>query len=347
MDWVVEVEDLVRVFRTHQRREGLLGAITDLFRQERHDIQALAGITFKVRPAECVALLGPNGAGKSTLVKILAGVLYPTRGSVRVDGLNPWRDRHRHRHVIGVMFGHRSALWWNIPVLESLRFLADIYAVGPRDYKYTLDELCELLELTPLLRLPPRELSLGQRMRCELAASLIHRPRLLLLDEPTIGLDIIAKIRIRAHLKELADKGNSTVLLSSHDLLEVEGLASRTLVLDEGRVVFDGTMEELRARCDGAISHVSVYLAEAASQGLRAVLSQHAELEWNAVEPWVLRFKSEQGCLLPLLRTLVERSSVRDIRVEQASIEEVIFSLYGHGLRKGPRENAKTGESNP
>lgn len=336
MDVAIEVTDLTRVFYTRERREGLWGAIQDLFFPRRsRPVFALNGLNLTVPSGQCVGLLGPNGAGKSTLIKILAGVLYPTHGEVRVNGLDPWKDRYHHRRSIGVLFGHRSQLWWNIPVSESLRFLAEIYGVERGEFRRTLARLRELLDLDPLLHLPPRELSLGQRMRCELAASLIHNPPVLLLDEPTIGLDLIARIRLRSFLRDLAATGDTTILFSSHDLLDVEGVASRIVVLDRGQILFDGTLNELRARYTDFTARVTVYLDEPASRSLRDELSRYGDLDWDSNEPWVLKAKVKN--VLQFVQELTKRSTPRDVRIEQPSIEEVVLALYAN---KVPRDRA-------
>lgn len=306
-----------------------------IFPQKGCPVFALKGINLTVPIGQCVGLLGPNGAGKSTLIKILAGVLHPTQGTVRVNGLDPWRDWKRHRCSIGVLFGHRSQLWWNIPVFESLRFLAEIYGVKREEFWRTLARLQELLDLDPLLHLPPRELSLGQRMRCELAASLIHKPALLLLDEPTIGLDLLARIRLRSFLRDLVATGDSTILFSSHDLLDVEGVASRIVVLDRGQLLFYGTLDELRAKYAGFTAWVTVYLDEPASQSLRDGLSQFGELEWDPNAPWVLKAKVNH--VLQFLQELMKSSIPHDVQVEHPSIEEVVLALYGN---KVPHDRA-------
>ncbi|MFN3346623.1 MAG: ATP-binding cassette domain-containing protein, partial [Candidatus Bipolaricaulaceae bacterium] len=307
----------------------------DLFsRRETSPVFALQNVNLSIPRGQCVGLLGPNGAGKSTLIKILAGVLYPTSGSVTVNGLDPWKDRDRHRRSVGVIFGHRSQLWWNIPVSESLRFLAEIYGVNRQQFAQTLGRLCELLDLGPLLHLPPRELSLGQRMRCELVASLIHTPSVLLLDEPTIGLDLIARVRLRSFLRDLVVMQDITVLFSSHDLLDVEGVASRIVVLDRGRVIFDGTQDELRAQYSDFAAQVTVFLDEPASPSLRERLSQHGELHWDPGEPWVVRCKVHDASRF--VQELMSICSPRDIRIEQPSIEEIVLALYKKAAHERP-----------
>ncbi|MFN7147032.1 MAG: ATP-binding cassette domain-containing protein, partial [Myxococcota bacterium] len=249
-------EGLTRTFRTFDRSRGLLGALRDLVRVDHTERVAVAGLDFRVDAGETVALIGPNGAGKSTTVKMLTGILKPTAGRLRANGLDPWADRPRHVRQLGVVFGQRTQLWWDLAVIEAFDLLAAMFDVPGPVYEARLRHFDEVLGIGPLLRTPVRQLSLGERMRCELAGALLHAPRFLLLDEPTIGLDVAVKLRLRAFLAELRDKGDTTLLLTTHDLADVTALCPRVLLLAEGRLLHDGPLDDLTARLGGRRSLV-------------------------------------------------------------------------------------------
>ncbi len=248
---VIEARGLVKEFCKHRSRPGLAGALLDLLSRRMETVRAVDGIDLVVRPGEVVGYIGPNGAGKSTTIKMLTGILVPTSGTLRVNGMVPWRDRQRFCRTIGVVFGQRSQLWWDIAVRESFRLLQRIYRVAEEDYRRQVGMLAEVLELADLMDVPVRKLSLGQRMRCELAAALIHNPPLLFLDEPTIGLDVTVKLRIRQFLRELNARHGTTILLTTHDLGDIQALCQRAVIIDRGRIVYDGSLEALRQAVPG------------------------------------------------------------------------------------------------
>ena len=242
----VEVQELVKHFRTFERREGLWGALQNLVVREYKTVAAVDRISFEIRPGEMVGYIGPNGAGKSTTIKMLAGILVPTAGRVRSNGFEPFRERSRYTRTIGAVFGQRTQLWWDIAVVESFRLLKKIYGVSDADYAARMREFNDVLEIERYLHTPVRKLSLGERMRCDMAAALLHNPPLLFLDEPTIGLDIVAKENIRAFLKRVNRQYGTTVLLTTHDLSDIEELCPRLMIIDHGRLLFDGGLAELK-----------------------------------------------------------------------------------------------------
>lgn len=243
---MIEVENLCKTFRVARREAGFREAVKALFHREYEIIHALDGISFHIDEGEMVGYIGPNGAGKSSTIKILSGILTPDSGLCRVGGRIPWKERTRHVRDIGVVFGQRSQLWWDVPVTDSFELLKEIYSVPPAVYKRNVEELTELLDLKQLLRTPARQLSLGQRMRCEIAASLLHDPKILFLDEPTIGLDAVSKLAVREFIKKRNQERGTTVILTTHDMQDIEALASRILLIGKGRILLDGGLEDIR-----------------------------------------------------------------------------------------------------
>ncbi|MDU5949703.1 MAG: ABC transporter ATP-binding protein, partial [Paenibacillus macerans] len=244
----IEVRDLRKTFKVQKNREGLKGAFLDLFKREYNEVAAVKDISFQIPEGEICGYIGENGAGKSTTIKMLTGILVPTSGHLKVGGFVPYEEREKFVQHIGVVFGQRSQLWWDIGVIESFELLRKVYRVPQADYKKRLDELVERLQLQELLNRPVRKLSLGQRMRCELVAALLHNPSIVFLDEPTIGLDIVVKSEIRDFLKDMNREHGTTILLTTHDLQDIEALCSRVIMLDDGRIIYDGGLEELKNR---------------------------------------------------------------------------------------------------
>src|SRR5262245_21206414 len=245
---IIRVRDLVKEFRTAKRQPGLLGGLRTLLTTEQVVTRAVDGVGFDVEEGELVGYLGPNGAGKSTTIKMLTGILVPTSGEVEVAGLVPWRERERNALRIGVVFGQRSALWWDLPVVESLKLTRKMYRVPDAVYRRNLDRFDDLLGLGEFLHTPVRQLSLGQKMRADLAAAMLYEPRIVYLDEPTVGLDVLAKERIRGFVEQLNRTSRATVILTTHDMSDVERLCRRVVVIDHGRVIYDGSVARLKAQ---------------------------------------------------------------------------------------------------
>ncbi|MDD5897018.1 MAG: ABC transporter ATP-binding protein [Clostridia bacterium] len=244
---MIQVHHLCKTYRVSRREGGLKQAIKALGRRQTQEIRALDDLSFTIGDGEIVGYIGPNGAGKSSTIKVLSGILVPDSGQCLVNGRIPWKQRRQHVAEIGVVFGQRSQLWWDVPVTDSFSLLKDIYRVEDNRYCRNVEELTELLDLGDLLRTPARQLSLGQRMRCEIAASLLHNPRVLFLDEPTIGLDAVSKLAVRSFIQQLNRTHGITVLLTTHDMQDIEALATRILLIGHGRLLLDGSFDDVRA----------------------------------------------------------------------------------------------------
>lgn len=243
---MIEMRHVSKTYRVAKRSAGFKEACWQLLHREYEEIRALDDVSFTIGDGEIVSYMGPNGAGKSSTIKILSGILTPDCGHCIIDGLIPWKDRMKHVAGIGVVFGQRSQLWWDIPVIDSFELLKDIYRVDLQQYRRNLEELTVLLNLEELLKTPTRQLSLGQRMRCEIAASLIHNPRILFLDEPTIGLDAVSKLAVRDFVKKQNREHGTTVILTTHDMQDIAALAERVILIGRGRILLDGTLDDIR-----------------------------------------------------------------------------------------------------
>jgi len=324
---VVAVRDLVKEFRRFRRREGLGGALKDLVSRRYESVRAVDGVSFSIEAGERIGYIGPNGAGKSTTIKMLTGILTPTSGEIASMGLVPWRDRKKYVRRIGVVFGQRTQLWWDLAVIESFRLLLQIYEVPKALGEERLKQLRGILDLDEFLHTPVRKLSLGQRMRADLAASLLHGPELLFLDEPTIGLDLVAKDAIRAFLRSVNEKFGTTILLTTHDLRDIELLAERVMVIDGGRIVYDGSLERLKDEA-GEESTAEIELAEPVADGTLqrllpgVVFTRASDVRWSA------RFKKSEIPAAEVLARIVGAAKVADIALPEPSIEVVIRKIY-------------------
>lgn len=244
---MITMEHVCKSYKIAKRNAGFGAACKAFFHREYEVIHALHDVSFTIQDGEMVGYIGPNGAGKSSTIKILSGILTPDSGTVLVDGITPQGNRIRHVREIGVVFGQRSQLWWDVPVIDSFELLKDIYSIPEKTYRQSVDELTELLSLSELLRSPTRQLSLGQRMRCEIAASLLHRPRILFLDEPTIGLDAVSKLAVRDFILKQNETHGTTVILTTHDMQDIEALTNRIILIGKGKILMDGTLAEMKA----------------------------------------------------------------------------------------------------
>jgi ABC-2 type transport system ATP-binding protein len=320
----IAVENLVKTFRVAERAPGLLGALRGVIARQMREVRALNGVSFSIEAGEVVGYIGPNGAGKSTTIKILSGILVPDSGRCEVLGLTPWKQRTTHVSRVGAVFGQRTQLWWDLPVIESFDLLRDIYRIDPGLYHSNRDELVALLGIEPLLNTPVRQLSLGQRMRADLAAALLHSPPLLFLDEPTIGLDAPAKMAVRDFILRLGRERGITVLLTTHDMDDIEALCSRVLLINHGRILSDGTLAALRERVTKE-RHLIIDLADPE----RAICDPDAREIRREGSRVYLRFHPDRISPAELIGRIAAQHPVRDLFVENPPIEEVIAQAYG------------------
>lgn len=321
------VEDLSKSYRIVERDPGAWGALRGLFRRRYRTVEALKSIGFSLERGELLGFIGPNGAGKSTTIKILSGILEPDGGRCEVNGLTPWQDRIDHVARIGVVFGQRTQLWWDLPVIEGFDLLRDIYGIAQAGYSRTRDEMIGLMRLERLLDQPVRQLSLGQRMRCEIAAAMLHRPSILFLDEPTIGLDAPSKLAVREFVKTLNRERGVTVILTTHDMHDIEALAERVIVIGNGVILADTSFDSLRAQVLTDRRLFVDFAGEAPALAIPGVEICHRE--GNSLE---LSFDPRAVPAPELIGRLSAEHELLDFHVEQPQIEEVIARFYSlHG----------------
>ena len=327
-DVPIYVHELSKHFRSFQRREGLWGSIQNLFVRDYRTVAAVDRVSFSIGRGEMVGYIGPNGAGKSTSIKMLTGILVPTSGEIRVNGFVPFRQRTQYVKTIGAVFGQRAQLWWDIAVVESFKLLRRIYDVSQRDFDARMERFDEILGIRDYLHTPVRKLSLGERMRCDLAAALLHNPPLLFLDEPTIGLDVVAKDHIRQFLRSINREFRTTVLLTTHDLDDIEELCRRIMIIDHGRVLYDGPLEDLKQRLLRT-KQVKFALKDRAQVARVSAFSRDGlELEQVDELTYRIRFDRAKVATADLIRQILGAVEVRDLLIEDEPIEEIVKRIY-------------------
>ncbi len=324
---IISVRNLSKHFKVFKHHRGTLGAVRNLFARQHKIVRAVDQISFEIEPGELVGYIGPNGAGKSTTIKMLTGLLVPTSGELRVNNLVPWKERQTYVLGVGAVFGQRTTLWWDLPVIESLSLLQHIYKIPSERFEANLREFRTTLELDPFLNTPVRALSLGQRMRADLCAALLHEPELLFLDEPTIGLDVVAKERIRKFIQEINHQRDTTVILTTHDLSDVEKLCKRVMIIDHGNLLYDGTLISLKDRFSKN-RELLVEFAEAYDQPT----VDCAQISSKAGLRITYRFSRDDISASELIGRLSARYRIRDLQVREPEIEETIRRIYEERL---------------
>ncbi|MBN1878317.1 MAG: ATP-binding cassette domain-containing protein [Anaerolineae bacterium] len=329
----ITVDTLSKIFMTTEKQSGLGNSVRALFRPTRREVTAVKAITFAVDTGERLAFIGPNGAGKSTTIKMLTGILYPTSGIAQVLGQTPWKERQSLAYQIGAVFGQKSQLWYHLPPADSFDLLAHIYELKPEVYRERLAYLVDLFEIGDYLHQPVRKLSLGQRMRCEIAASLLHRPRILFLDEPTIGLDVVVKQRIRDLILELNEREGVTIFLTSHDAGDVEVLCRRAMVINHGEIIYDGRVTELKHTYIRAKT-ISLKLGETWT-GFDMPGVQVLKHKGYGVK---LEVDTNRVSIETVMSRLLARYAIVDINVDNPPMEQIIAQIYGEpelGVKPG------------
>jgi ABC-2 type transport system ATP-binding protein len=319
---MIKFQNINKTYRVAKRQAGFGNAIKALFSREYELVRALSDVSFTIGDGEMVGYIGPNGAGKSTTIKIMCGVLTPDSGKCVINGRTPWKERVPHVREIGVVFGQRSQLWWDVPVIDSFELVRDMYKVDKKLFKNNLDELSQLLDLEELLKTPARSLSLGQRMRCEIAASLLHSPKTLFLDEPTIGLDAVSKIAVRQFIKKLNTEHGTTVILTTHDMQDIEALTERILLIGKGRILLDDSFDELKKRASERKTLVVKYSGNAPKICMGMALTEAKEERLViALDPSVLSVSDA-------IAHLAAQTELLDVSVSDITAEEMVAALY-------------------
>ena len=318
----IEVEHINKTFKVPVRSSARFGALKAFFNRKYNNIKAINDISFSIKKGEIVGYIGPNGAGKSTTIKILSGILVPDSGSVVIDKMTPWIDRKKYVSKIGVVFGQRSQLWWDIPAIDSFNLLKDIYKLEDSEYQKTLNELIELLNLKDIINIPVRQLSLGNRMKCEIAASLIHRPKILFLDEPTIGLDAVSKKIVREFIKKINKQNKVTVILTTHDMADIEALAKRIILIGKGQLLYDGSLTKLKRKYD-YLRKITVITKD------KVKLENDCVVEQNTIDDgieFIIDIRKIE--INEFIKLISSKISISDIDIDSGNIDELIVKLY-------------------
>lgn len=322
---MIEVKDLTKEFKKPIRKEGVIGMFTTLFSRKYETKVAVNHINFTINDGEIVGYIGSNGAGKSTSIKMMCGILTPTSGSVSIDGIEPNKKRRVVASKIGVVFGQKTQLWWDIPLIESFKVLKEVYQVSDSDYKERLEFLSETLGLSEFMNQPVRTLSLGQRMRADLAASWLHNPKILFLDEPTIGLDVLVKEKIRQAIKTMNQKYHTTVILTTHDMQDVEDLCSRVIMIEKGNIIYDGPLKDIKYRF-GDLRTLSIKTKE--QLNIEELNTFEDRLNYSKEEDsLILQFNADKLDIKKVIDYCFHELNAQDLKISEISIEDVVKNL--------------------
>lgn len=320
---IINVKNLSKSYKVVKRNSGFLNAIKSFFKREYKIVNAVNDVTFSIKKGEIVGYIGPNGAGKSTTIKMLSGILKPDSGSIMIDGMNPVVDRKKYVKEIGVVFGQKSQLWWDIPAIESFDLLREIYDIPSDEYNKTLDELVNLLKIEEIIKLPVRQLSLGERMKCELVASLLHNPKILFLDEPTIGLDAVSKVIVRDFIKKINMDKKVTVILTSHDMADIESLAERIIIIGNGEKLYDGDITTIKKKYSNE-KIIEIYYDKLKS--LPKIKNCVVVSNENGIVK--VKIDSKKISVSDVTMEYAKVCEIKDINVISETIDNIIYKLY-------------------
>ncbi len=333
----IEANQLTKVFRTYKKRDGFWGSVSGIFHREFVETRAAAEISFSIQEGELVGFLGPNGAGKTTVLKMLSGLLYPSSGSAKVLGFTPWERKNDYRRQFSLVMGQKNQLWWDLPARESFDLNREIYRIEKPVFERKLDELTQLLDVRDKLNVMVRELSLGERMKMELIAALLHSPKVLLLDEPTIGLDVVSQKKVREFIREYNQQHKVTIVLTSHYMVDIEELCERVIIIDHGKIFFDGKLSEIVSRF---ASHKILHLTckELPADDVLAKMGEILEKKMGSIQLKVPRAQVASVC-----REMFTRYTVEDINIEEVPIEDIIRQIFGEqrGVEPPSRQGTK------
>ena len=333
MPTIIEIKNITKEFKVLNRREGLKGSIRDLFSRDYKIVRAVDNISMEIQQGEIVGYLGPNGAGKSTTIKMMTGVLEPTSGEILVGGNVPYRNRTKNAQEIGVVFGQRSQLWWALPLIESFRILKDIYQIPDQDYDEMLALYQSLVNIEPLLHKPVRQMSLGQRTLSDILAAFLHNPKIVFLDEPTIGLDVSMKAKIRTLIHALNEKKHTTVILTTHDMGDVDALCQRIVIIDKGKMLYDNDISHLK-QFFGSYRTLKIRIKGDLKQYAEEIAEKLPKCSVSADEEWIsVLIDESQMTVMQVLGELQKDYKIRDMQLEEISTEDVIKKIYEEGMK--------------
>ena len=330
---MIYVDNVTKEFKKVVKEPGLKGSVKSLFSRKYDVVKAVDDISFHVPKGEILGFIGANGAGKSTTIKMLTGILTPTSGTVKINGQIPYKNRKKYVKEIGVVFGQRTQLWWDLPLIETFSVLKEIYEVEDSAYKKRMGFLNEVLELDDFIKSPVRTLSLGQRMRADLAASMIHNPKVLFLDEPTIGLDVAVKNNIRKAITQINEQEKTTIILTTHDLNDIESLCKRIVMIDRGKLIYDGSLAEMKTKF-GSFREVNMSLSESDKLDEKQMVSdflvapENMKVNVNKEKATVI-FNSDLISIADMLEYILKHTNLKDISVSDVNIEEIVCRMYG------------------
>lgn len=319
----IKVDNITKTFKVAKRNSGLKAALKSFFKREYQYIDAVKGISFEIKKGEIVGYIGPNGAGKSTTIKMLSGILLPTNGSIRVHGLDPVKNRKKYVSKIGVVFGQRSQLTWDIPAEDTFDLLRDIYKLDDVEYQKTKNELVKLLKIEEIIKKPVRTLSLGERMRCEIASSLLHKPEILFLDEPTIGLDALSKKIVREFIKKINKENKVTVILTTHDMADIASLARRIILIGKGTILYDGSLTKLKNKY-GSYKNIKIFTKD----NIKNLSIEGITKKSKKDDCYSFTIDSNALSISTFLSNVTKEYSVDDIEIENENIDDIILKLY-------------------